>query len=51
MCDVVVGPQRWRAELRSGQDIPVEFNAITKNIGVSSPSNDPVFLVAPGWSN
>jgi hypothetical protein len=48
--DVIVGPQRWRAELRGGQDIPVEFNAVTKNIGVSSPSNGPVFFLSPGSS-
>jgi laminin gamma 1 len=41
------GPQRWRAELRNGQEVSVQYNAPSQIIGVSSPTSDPVFFVSP----
>ena len=41
------GVQRWTAEDRDGQEVPLEYNARVQHIGVSAPGRDPVYFVAP----
>ncbi|XP_054274289.1 laminin subunit gamma-1-like isoform X2 [Macrosteles quadrilineatus] len=39
--------ERWTAEDTQHSVIPMQYNGITQSIGVSSPSRDPVYFVAP----
>ncbi|XP_052121293.1 laminin subunit gamma-1 isoform X1 [Frankliniella occidentalis] len=41
------GNEKWTAEDVTAQPIPSEYNSITQTIGVSAPSRDPVYFVAP----
>lgn len=42
------GSEKWTAEDTHGTPIPSEYNSITQTIGVSAPSNQPIYFVAPG---
>ena len=43
------GNERWTAEEAYGRvGVPVQYNAVTQNIGVSAPGREPVYFLAPG---
>ena len=43
----VTGQQHWTGTNRKGdENIPLQYNGITQNIGISAPTVDPVFFVA-----
>ncbi|GJQ78719.1 putative laminin subunit [Trypoxylus dichotomus] len=39
--------ERWTAVDERGRSIPIQFNAMTNSIGVSSPGNEFVYFLAP----
>lgn len=41
------GNEKWTAVDAHGQAIPTEYNSLTQTIGLSAPSRDPVYFVAP----
>ncbi len=46
---VFEGRQRWTGQSKEGSiEVPIQYNAATENIGISAPTVDPVYFVAPG---
>ncbi|XP_029636725.1 laminin subunit gamma-1 [Octopus sinensis] len=41
------GRQRWKAADRGNREIPTQFNAITKKIGVAASGNEIIYFMAP----
>ncbi|GAB1600789.1 laminin subunit gamma-1-like [Argonauta hians] len=41
------GRQRWKAADRTNKEIPLQFNAITKKIGVAGTGNEIIYFIAP----
>lgn len=39
--------EKWTAATRSGQEVPFQYNAITKNVGVKASDREAVYFLAP----
>ena len=39
--------EKWKSALKSGQDVQLQYNAITKNIGVRASGTESVYFIAP----
>ncbi|ELU03955.1 hypothetical protein CAPTEDRAFT_62597, partial [Capitella teleta] len=45
--DFISGSGGWTGQTRSGDDVELEFNAVTEKIGISAPSVDASYFIAP----
>lgn len=45
------GHDEWSGQTRAGEDVTLEFNGITEKIGISAPSVDATYFLAPSQSS
>jgi hypothetical protein len=47
MLSVSIGPDEWTGQTRSGENVELKFDAITEKVGISAPSVDASYFIAP----